>query len=90
MQLNVIRGEPQSGKTTQLEILDFQAGHAQNQIISAASYTPSDLELLVHNRVGRGFKVVCIDECSEEQIALLQDLQRQLPGNLTIHAVVAN
>lgn len=89
MQLNVERGAPATGKTTRLRATAHKAGQDEHQIISATSYTPSDLELLVRNRAGRGFKVVCVDECREEHIRHLARIKGSLPADLTIHAVVA-
>ncbi len=90
MQLNVERGAPMTGKTVRLRKKAREAGQDEHQIISGNAYDVADLELLVRHRAGRGARVICIDECSEEQIDRLAALQKRLPAELTIHAVVAN
>lgn len=90
MQLNVERGAPASGKTTRLREAARAAGQDEFQIIDGCAYKPSDLELLIRSRVGRGFKVVCIDDCCEEHIERLESLKGDLPVGLTIHAVAAS
>lgn len=90
MQLNVERGAPMTGKTIRLWKKAREAGQDEHQIISGNAYDVADLELLVRHRAGRGARVICIDECSEEQIDRLKALQPRLPAELTIHAVVAN
>jgi hypothetical protein len=90
MQLNVERGAPMTGKTIRLREKARAAGQDEHQIISGNAYDVADLELLVRHRTGRGARVICIDECSEEQIDRLKALQPRLPAELTIHAVVAN
>ncbi|WP_045158064.1 hypothetical protein [Stutzerimonas stutzeri] len=90
MQLNVERGAPMTGKTVRLRKKAREAGQDEHQIISGNPYDVADLELLVRHRAGRGARVICIDECSEEQIDRLKALQPRLPAELTIHAVVAN
>ncbi len=90
MQLNVERGAPMTGKTIRLRQKAREAGQNEHQIIHGNDYDLADLELLVRHRIGRGARVICIDECSEEQIDRLTALQQRLPSELTIHAVVAN
>ncbi|WP_165667431.1 hypothetical protein [Metapseudomonas otitidis] len=90
MQLNIERGERMTGKTVRLRQKAREAGQDESQIISASSYDPADLELLVRSRIGRGIRVICIDECQEAHIRRLQGLKGDLPAALTIHAVVAN
>jgi len=90
MHLNVERGAPMTGKTIRLHKKAREAGQDEHQIISGNAYDVADLELLVRHRAGRGARVICIDECSEEQIDRLKALQPRLPAELTIHAVVAN
>lgn len=90
MQLNVERGAPMTGKTIRLRKKAREAGQDEHQIISGNAYDVADLELLVRHRAGRGARVICIDECSEQQIDRLKALQPRLPAELTIHAVVAN
>ncbi|EOK5395672.1 hypothetical protein ACM6SP_004145 [Pseudomonas aeruginosa] len=90
MQLNVERGAPMTGKTIRLRQKAREAGQDEHQIIHGNAYSPADLELLVRHRISRGAKVICLDECSEEQIERLQGLKGDLPADLTINAVVAN
>lgn len=90
MQLHVERGAPATGKTTRLRQIALADGQSEQQILIGRSCTPAALAHAIRRLAGRGAKVICIDECSEEQIAGLQILQRRLRGNLTIHAVVAN
>lgn len=90
MQLKVERGAPATGKTIRLRQIAKNDGQSEQEILVGRHCTPDALERSVLWLAGLGANVICIDECSEEQIALLQDLQRRLPGNLTIHAVVAN
>ncbi|MDF3188834.1 hypothetical protein [Pseudomonas paracarnis] len=90
MQLNVERGAPATGKTIRLRQIAQADGQRERQILVGRHSTTDALELSVWRLADRGANVICIDECSEEQIARLQVLQRRLPGNLTIHAVVAN
>lgn len=90
MQLNVSRGAPMTGKTIRLRKTARQAGQEESQIIHGNAYDEFDLEMVVRVRASNGFKVICIDECSEVQIRHLERLQRELPSDLSIHAVVAN
>lgn len=90
MQLNVERGAPATGKTIRLRQIAKADGQSEQEILVGRHCTPDALERSVRWLAGLGANVICIDECSEEQISLLQVLQRRLPGNLTIHAVVAN
>jgi hypothetical protein len=90
MQLNVERGAPATGKTIRLRQIAQADGQSEQQILVGRNCTPAALAHSVRRLVGRGAKVICIDECSEDQIAGLQILQRRLRVNVTIHAVVAN
>ncbi|WP_252275184.1 hypothetical protein [Pseudomonas subflava] len=91
MQLNVERGAPMTGKTTRLREKASAAGQDEHQIIKGSAYHKADdLELLVRHRISRGAKVICIDECSEQQIERLQSLKGDVPADLTINAVVAS
>lgn len=90
MQLNVERGAPATGKTIRLRQIAQADGQSERQILVGRNCTTAAMEHSVRRLANRGANVICIDECSEEQIARLQVLQRRLPGNLTIHAVVAN
>lgn len=90
MQLNVERGAPATGKTIRLRQIAKADGQSERQILVGRHCTTDALERSIRRLASRGANVICIDECSEEQIGFLQVLQRRLPGNLTIHAVVAN
>lgn len=90
MQLNVERGAPATGKTIRLRQIALADGQSEQEILVGRHCTPDALERSVLWLADLGAKVICIDECSEEQIALLQAMQRRLRDNLTIHAVVAN
>lgn len=90
MQLNVERGAPGTGKSTRLLENALRADQDVFQIIDGGAYIPADLELLVRNRVGRGYRVICIDDCAEDHIERLEGLKGDLPADLTIHAVVAS
>ncbi len=90
MQLNVERGAPATGKTIRLRQIAKADGQSERQILVGRHCTTAALERSIRRLAGRGANVICIDDCSEEQIARLQALKARLPGNLTIHAVVAN
>lgn len=90
MQLNVERGAPMTGKTIRLRQIAKADGQSENQILVGRHCTTAALERAGRRLAVRGATVICIDECSEEQIARLWGRQHRLPGNLTIHAVVAN
>lgn len=90
MQLIVERGAPMTGKTTRLRELAKGDGQTERQILVGRQCTSAALEKSIRRLAGRGANVICIDDCSEEQIERLKHLQRRLPDNLTIHAVVGN
>ncbi|MBS4151956.1 hypothetical protein [Stutzerimonas balearica] len=90
MQLNVERGAPMTGKTIRLRQIAQADGQSERQILVGRNCTTAALESSVRRLAGRGATVVCIDDCSEEQIDRLTALQTRLPAELTIHAVVAN
>ncbi|SFA66537.1 hypothetical protein [Metapseudomonas otitidis] len=90
MQLNIERGEPMTGKTVRLRQVAEADGQSERQILVGRHCTTAALERSIRRLAMRGANVICIDECSEEQIARLQALQERLPSNLTIHAVVAS
>ncbi len=90
MQLFVYRGPKRSGKTTQLHKTAQRCGLDLFQVIHGEAYTAADLELLIRCRIARGNGVICIDDCTEQQIERLEGLKGDLPADLTIHAVVAN
>ena len=89
MQLNVIRGERATGKTTRLRQIAKEDGQSESHIIVGRDCSAAVLERQVRYRVSRGAKVVCIDECSEHQIARLTELKGRLPADLHIYAVLA-
>ncbi|BFN28447.1 hypothetical protein PSCT_01869 [Pseudomonas sp. SCT] len=88
MQLEVIRGPAASGKTTQLRRIAKADGQDEGHILLAKEFTHAALKSRIHFLAARGARVVCIDECSEEQIELLRRLSAALP-NIHIHAAVA-
>lgn len=90
MQLNVDRGAAATGKTTRLREIAKADGQSDRQILNGRHCTTEALELSVRRLAYRGATVICIDECSEEQITRLQALQHRLRSHLTIHAVVAS
>lgn len=90
MQLNVDRGAPATGKTTRLREIAKADGQSDRQILKGSHCTTTTLERSIRRLANRGATVICIDECSEEQIDRLQALQLRLPSQLTIHAVVAS
>lgn len=90
MQLNVERGAPMTGKSTRLLKIHREACRAEDKILRGTHYTPAALEQRVRQYISLGATVICIDECSEQQIERLERLKGDLPGDLRIHAVVAN
>ncbi|HEJ2764167.1 TPA: hypothetical protein ACG0QE_000463 [Pseudomonas aeruginosa] len=90
MQLNVERGAPMTGKSVRLFQTHLKAGQASHKILRGTHYTPRDLEQRVRHYISLGATVICIDECSEQQIKHLRHLKGDIPSDLTIHAVVAN
>lgn len=90
MQLNVERGAPATGKTIRLRQIAKADGQSEQQILNGRHTTQVALERQVRRLISRGAQVICIDECSEEQIDRLSELQGRLPADLKIHAVVAN
>ena len=89
MQLNVTRGPAGTGKTIRLRKKARAAGLEMSEIISANGVNNLTLELLIRNQASKGVKVICIDECREQQIDHLKRIKGDLPKDLKIHAVVA-
>ncbi|HDY5049640.1 TPA: hypothetical protein RQ606_001692 [Pseudomonas aeruginosa] len=90
MQLNVSRGAPATGKTVRLRQIAKADGQSEKQILVGRHMTTAALKDAVWHLSNRGATVICIDDCSEEQIAALERYQHRMPDHLTIHAVVAN
>ncbi len=88
MQLEVIRGPAASGKTTQLRQIAMADGQDEGHILLAKQFTHAALKSRIRFLASRGARVVCIDECTEEQIELLRRLSAALP-DIHIHAAVA-
>jgi len=49
-----------------------------------------ELEQKVLQLALRGLKVICIDECREEQLAFLRRVKHRICNSVTVHVVVAN
>lgn len=88
MQLEVIRGPAASGKTTQLRQIAKADGQDEGHILLANQFTHAALKSRIRFLASRGARVVCIDDCNEEQIELLRRLSAALP-EVHIHAAVA-
>ncbi len=89
MQINIITGPRQSGKTVQLEKLRDPKGYG---IIPAHSCTPNALVRTVVARIEAGDTCILIDDCSPEQIKHLHIMKQVADaanefGDLTIHVV---
>lgn len=90
MQLNIYRGAPMTGKTVRLRQTAKRAGLKESQILVGTSFLARDLEIEVLARACNGAKVICIDECSKEQISGLRRIKARASADVTVHAVVAN
>ncbi|QEY74115.1 hypothetical protein [Pseudomonas denitrificans (nom. rej.)] len=90
MQLNVSRGASATGKTVRLRQTAAAAGQNQKDILVGRHLSTPAFKAVVWRRSNRGATVICIDECSEEQITILERYRNRMPDHLTIHAVVAN
>lgn len=90
MQLHISRGAKATGKTIRLRQTAKRAGLNESQILVGTSFLERDLEIEVLSRARSGAKVICIDECSEEQISGLRRIKARTNANVTVHAVVAN
>lgn len=88
MQMNVIRGERATGKTTKLRELARAAGLAEEEIIHADFFEDNEIEMLVRNRLAKGAKVVCINDCYEATVTHLARAASSFPADVVIHAVV--
>lgn len=90
MQLNISRGAPATGKTARLRQTAKQARINERNILVGTSFLDRDLETKVLKLALRGLKVICIDECREEQLAWFQGVKDRICNSVTIHIVVAN
>lgn len=90
MQLNISRGERMTGKTIRLRQTAKKAGIKEKNILIGTSYQDQELEQKVLLLALRGLKVICIDECREEQLAFLRRVKDRICNSVTIHVVVAN
>lgn len=90
MHLNISRGPMATGKTIRLRQTARDAGLTESQILIGTSFAEKELETLVIQRGLRGAKVICIDNCREEQLAYLERVKDRLCDSLTVHVVVTN
>ncbi|KAF1072672.1 MAG: hypothetical protein GAK45_00107 [Pseudomonas citronellolis] len=90
MHLNISRGPAATGKTVRLRQIAEANGQGTDRILVGRHATTDLLERAIRTHIARGATVICIDDCTEEQITRLERLQKLLPDALTIHAVVAN
>lgn len=87
MQLNVQRGATQTGSQRLFEIHNETRKPVQKNL-RAFIYTPEVLARTVIQLVRDGSTVICIDQCREKHIKRLELLEKELPGDIRIHAVV--
>ncbi|MGJ3439600.1 hypothetical protein AAZU54_06315 [Pseudomonas sp. Je.1.5.c] len=90
MQLHISRGAPQTGKTVRLRQTAKNAGINEKNILIGTSYVDRELEAKVLVLALRGLKVICIDECREQQLAFLRRVKSRICNSVTVHVVVAN
>lgn len=90
MQLNISRGAPATGKTVRLRQTAKQARINERNILVGTSFVDRGLETKVLMLALRGVKVICIDECREEQLARLKRIKDRISNSVTVHVVVAN
>ncbi|CAB5595891.1 Uncharacterised protein [Pseudomonas putida] len=90
MQLNISRGPKATGKTVRLRQTAMKAGIKEKNILIGTSYPDRELEAKVLQLALRGLKVICIDECREEQLAFLRRVKDRICNSVTVHVVVAN
>lgn len=88
MQLNVDRGAPGTGKSIRLLQIHQETCKPSQKILRGVHCTMAGLELKVREYFKQGATVVCIDQCTEQQIERLQALTERLPAGLVIHAAV--
>lgn len=67
-----------------------EAGITNKNILIGTNYMDKDLEQKVLRLALRGIKVICIDECREEQVAFLRRIKDRICNSVTVHIVVAN
>ncbi|WJD60902.1 hypothetical protein [Pseudomonas kurunegalensis] len=90
MQLNISRGAKATGKTIRLRQTAKKAGIKEKNILIGTNYVDQELEQKVLQLALRGLKVICIDECREEQLAFLRRVKHRICNSVTVHVVVAN
>lgn len=90
MQLHISRGAPATGKTIRLRQTAKNAGIKESNILVGTSFADRELEAKVLQLALRGLKVICIDECREEQLAFLRRVKHRICNSVTVHAVAAN
>jgi len=90
MQLNISRGPKATGKTIRLRKTAMKAGIKEKNILIGASYPNRELEAKVLQLALRGLKVICIDECREDQLAYFRRVKDLICNSVTVHVVVAN
>lgn len=88
MQLNIDRSAPGTGKSTRLLQIHKETSQDGQKILRGVHCTIAGLELKVREYANQGATVICIDECTEQQIERLQALTERLPDNLVIHAAL--
>ncbi|WP_336332332.1 hypothetical protein [Pseudomonas putida] len=90
MQLHISRGPRMTGKTVRLRQTAKKAGIKEKNILVGTHYMDMELEQKVLQLALRGLKVICIDECREEQLAFLRRVKHRICNSVTVHVVVAN
>lgn len=88
MQLNIDRGAPGTGKSIRLLQIHKETRQDGQKILRGVYCTIAGLELKVREYANQGATVICIDECTEQQIERLQALTERLPDNQVIHAAL--
>jgi hypothetical protein len=88
MQLNIDRGAPGTGKSTRLMHIHKATCQEGQKILRGVHCTMAGLERQVRDYANQGATVICIDECTEQQIERLKTLADRLPGSLVVHAAV--
>lgn len=90
MHLNISRGAPATGKTVRLRQTAKQARINERNILVGTNFLDRDLETKVLRLALRGVRVICIDDCREEQLAWLRRIKDRICNSVTVHVVVAN
>lgn len=79
-----------TGKTVRLRQTAKKAGIREKNILIGTSYMDGELEAKVLRLALRGLKVICIDECREEQLAYFRRVKDRICDSVTVHIVVTN